>query len=381
MNANFGKIGSLPSQNTKMMSSMVISQLIDKTKSKENKAAFPMQPVITQSDGYHINQSLANHKSVNISRAFILLPRRLGIQLSSDDSVLGTNSSTKEETHCPNHKKGFASITITARRVVPPPCILQEAASDPSHLKCPEGKPLTNTVVASKETELVQFCRPLQPQGCCQSRNATKMKVCEPCPQLCQGQSDSISSPGDKANRMVPPQNSNSKQAPASFTSSIHLSISQQCPNTIYYLDKSLSVPIDQPQSNHQKTHRSVVSFNINCSSPSLTPDGVDGLANGELITEALKTKLPEESKSPLRAHWNAALKENYVDKKQTLEMESSGTQYLSKGPSPSLALTVVRGPQGLDQLSLTKTNDEHSNDNHVTLSPHIPHRTFDEGE
>lgn len=373
-----------------MMSSMVISQLIDKTKPKENKAAFPMQPIITQSDGYHMNQSSANHKSVNISRAFILLPRRLGIQLASDDNVLGTNSSTKEEKQCPSHKKGFASITITARRVVPPPCMLQEAASDPSRLKCPEDKPLTNTVVASKETELVQFCRPLQPQGCCQNRNATKMKVCEPCPQLCKGPSDSISSSGAKENRMVPPQNSTkvavaqqqtSKQAPVSFTSSIHLSISQQCPNTIYYLDKSLSVPVDQPQSNHQKTHRSVVSFNINCSSPSLTPDGVDGLANGELITEVLKTKLPEESKSPLRAHWNAALKENYVDKKQTLEVESLGTQYLSKGLSPSQALTVVDGPQGLDQLSLTKTNDEHSNDSHVTLSPHISHRTCDEGE
>ncbi|XP_066478392.1 (E2-independent) E3 ubiquitin-conjugating enzyme FATS [Tiliqua scincoides] len=371
---------SLPSQNAKMISSIVISQLIDENKSKENKAAFPMQPVITQSDGYHMNQSLTDRNSVSVSRAFILLPRRLGIQLSSDGNVLGTNSRTKEEKPSHSHRKGFASITITARRVGPPPCILQEDASDPSCSKCQEGKLLMNTAVASNMTESDQSCRPLHTQRCCQNRNATKMKVSEPCPQLCKGQSDWIFSTGNKENRMAPPQNSNNKQAPTSFTSSIHLSISQQCPNTIYYLDKSLSVPVDQPQSKNQKTHRSVVSFNINCSSPSLTPDGVDGLANGELITEVLKTKFPEESKSPLRATWNADLKENYLDKKQTLELESSGTQYLCKGTSPSQALTVVDGPQGLDQLSLTKTNDEHSNDNHLTLPPHIPPQTFHEG-
>lgn len=364
---------SLPSQNAKMISSLAISQLIDENKSKENKAAFPMQSVITQSDGYH----MADHNSVNISRAFILLPRRLGIQLTTNDNVLATNSRTKEKKPSHNHKKGFASITITARRVIPTPCMLQESASDPSHLKCQEDKPLMNTVVASHATEPDQSCRPLHAQGCCQNRNATKMTVSEPCPQLYKGQS----STGNKENRMAPPQNSSSKQALSSFTSSIHVSISQQCPNTVYYVDKSLSVQVDQPQSINQKMHRSVVSFNINCSSPNLTPDGVDGLANRELIAEVLKTKLPKESKTPLRATWKADLKENHLDKKQTMEMEPLGTQYLCKGTSPSQALTVVDGQQGLDQLSLKKTNDEHSNDNHITLSSHIPHQTFYEGE
>ncbi|XP_053168820.1 (E2-independent) E3 ubiquitin-conjugating enzyme FATS isoform X2 [Hemicordylus capensis] len=376
----------LPMGNRKNISSIVISQMIDENKSKENNSAFSMQSVITQSDAYHMNQSLANHCSVNINRAFILLPRRLGIQISSDDNVFGIDSNTKEKKQGHNQKKGFASITITARRVVPSAysTLQVDAIADPSCLKCQGGKLLMNTVVSSNVSRLDQLCSPLHTQGCCQNGTSSKMKGCEPCPQLCQGPSDWIPNTEKKENRVLPPENSHKEQASASFTSSVHLSISQQCPNTIYYLDKSLLVPIDQPllvpPTSNQKMHRSVVSFNINCSSPSLTPDGADGLANGELITEVLKTKLPEESKTPLRAIWNADLKENYLDEKQTLEMESLGTEYLCKGTSPSQTLSVVDSPQGLGNSRLTKNNDGNSGDNQITLSPHIPHQTYNEG-
>ncbi|XP_053244878.1 (E2-independent) E3 ubiquitin-conjugating enzyme FATS isoform X2 [Podarcis raffonei] len=373
---------SLPSQNTKMISSILISQMIDENKSKENKAPFPMKSVITQSDAYRMSQSLANHSSVNINRAFILLPRRLGIQISSDDNVFGTDSHTKEETQCQSQRKGFASITITARRVVPPShSMMQVDASDPPCLKCRgRSKLLMNTAPASNVTGLDHLCRPFHAQRCCQNGNATEIKVSEPCPQPCTEQSGCTSSTENKENRRTPPRNSHKKQAPISFTSSIHFSISQRCPNTIYYIDKSLSVPVDQPRTKNQKMHRSVMSFNINCSSPTLTPDGVDGLANGELITEVLKTKLPEESKAPHRTIWNADLKENYLDEKQTSEKEPLGTEYLQNGTFPSETLPVVDSLQGHDNLKLTQSNDGNSNDNHSTLSPHIPHWTYDEG-
>ncbi|XP_061490350.1 (E2-independent) E3 ubiquitin-conjugating enzyme FATS isoform X2 [Rhineura floridana] len=372
---------SLPSQNTKMISSILISQMIDENKSEENKTSFPMQSVITQCDAYHMNQSMANQSSVNVNRAFILLPRRLGIRISSDDNSFGTDSNTKEETQCHNQKKGFASITITARRVIPPShSTMQVNVSDPLCLKCRGRKLLMNTAPASNVTGLDQLCRPFHAQGCCQNRNATEIKVSEPCPQLCKEQSDWISSTENKENRMIPPENSHNKQAPISFTSSIQLSISQQCPNTIYYVDKSLSVPFDQPQAKNQKIHRSVVSFSINCSSPTLTPDGADGLANGELITEVLKTKFPEDSKTRLRTIWNADLKENNLDKKQTLEKESLGTEYLWNGTFPSETLPDVESPQGHDNLKLTKNNDGNSSDHHITLSPHFSHWTYNEG-
>uniref|UniRef100_A0A8D2J8U4 Chromosome 10 open reading frame 90 n=1 Tax=Varanus komodoensis TaxID=61221 RepID=A0A8D2J8U4_VARKO len=336
-----------------MISSMLISEMIDEDKSKENVSAFPMQSVINQSDAYHMNQSLANHSSVNINTAFILLPRRLGIQISSDDNKVQPDSYSKEEKECHNQKKGFASITITARRVIPP-CKnkMQGNVSSSSCLKCQGSKLLTNIVSPSNVTGLDQLYGPLHVQGCCQNPNATEKRVSKPCPQLCKGKSYGITSPENRENRLVPPGNNLNKEAQISFTSSVHLSISQQCPNTIYYVDKSLLVPVDQPQTKNQKIHRSVVSFNINCSSPTLTPDGVDGLANGKLITDVLKTKLPEDSKTPLKAIWNAYLKENNWVKKQTLETDSLGTEYLWKGTSPSETLSVVDSPQGLDNLS-----------------------------
>ncbi|XP_062988878.1 (E2-independent) E3 ubiquitin-conjugating enzyme FATS [Elgaria multicarinata webbii] len=372
---------SLPSQNTKTISSILISQMIDENKSKESMAAFPMRSVINQSDAYHMNQSLANHSSVNVNRAFILLPRRLGIQISSDDNIFGTDSDSKEEKQCHKRKKGFASITITARRVVSPPkSKLQVDASSPSCLKCQGSKLLLNRVSASSVIRLDQLCGPLHAQGCCRIQNATEIKDSELCPQLCKEQCSLNSSPNNKENRMIPPGNSHHKEAPISFTSSVHLSISQQCPSTIYYVDKSLSVPVGQPQTKNQKMHRSVVSFNINCSSPTLTPDGVDGLANGKLITQVLKTRLPEDSKTPLKAIWNADLTETGWDKKQTLETESLGTAYLWKGTSPSKTLSVVDSPQGLDNPRPTKSNEVNSGDNHIALSPHIPHWTYSEG-
>ncbi|XP_060097412.1 (E2-independent) E3 ubiquitin-conjugating enzyme FATS isoform X2 [Heteronotia binoei] len=368
----------LLAQNMKMSSSIVISQMIDENKSKENKAAFTMQSVITQSDAYHMNQSLVNHSSVNINRAFIMLPRRL-VQISSDDSVFRTDSETKEKKQCPNQKKGFTSITITARRVVPPSYQTTQAdASDSSCLQCQGGKLLMSTATALAVSGLDQVSRSLCNQAS-QNQTATKMKPSELCTQLRKESSDWLSSTENKENRMVSPESNHNEKAQSSFISSVHLHIPQQNPNTIYYIDKSLTMPINQTQSNNQKMHRSVMSFNINCSSTSLTPDGVDGLANGKLITEVLKTKLPEDSKTPLRAIWNTDPKEIYLDRKQTLETESLGTEYLWKHTSPSEALSVVDSPQGLSNLKLTKSNDKNPSDNHITLSPLIPHWTYDE--
>uniref|UniRef100_A0ACB8F9D2 Uncharacterized protein n=1 Tax=Sphaerodactylus townsendi TaxID=933632 RepID=A0ACB8F9D2_9SAUR len=368
-------------QNTKMSSSIVISQMIDENKSKENTAAFPMQSVITQSEAYHMNQSLANHSSVNINRAFILLPRRLGVQISSDDNVFGTVSECEVKKQCHKQKKGFTSITITARRVVSP-CYQTSQTDAPgsSCLQCQGDKLLMSTATASAVSGLDQISKSLCNQGS-QNQNATKMKSSASCSHLSKRPSDWLSPTENKENRMVFPANAHNKKAPPSFVSSVHLSISQQRPNVIYYIDKSLIVPINQTQSNNQNIHRSVVSFNINCSSPSLTPDGVDGLANGKLITGVLKTKLPEDSKSSLRAIWNADSKEIDLGRKQTLEMESLETEYLGTRTSPSETPSVVDSPQGRSNLKLRKINDKNPSDNDITFSPLISHWTCDEGE
>ncbi|XP_025020530.1 centrosomal protein C10orf90 homolog, partial [Python bivittatus] len=359
----------LPSQNAKMISSILISQTIDENKSRENKAAFSMQSVITQSDVYHMNQSLANHNSVNINTAFIFLPRKLGIQASSEDNAFNS----REEKQWHNQKKGFASITITAKRVVPPSDNkIQADAYDPSCLEFQENKLLITTIPASDITGLNKLSESLHSEAYYQNRNVSEIKVSESCLQGCKGQSDWISS---SPKRTIPSGNNHKKQTPLSFTSSVHLSISQQCSKTVYYVDKSLLVPVDQPQTNDKKRHRSVVSFNVNCSSQSRTPDGVDGLANGELITEVLK--FPEDHKTSFKAIWNADLKDNHLDKKQRLGTESLGTENFWKGASPFETLSVLTSPQEVDNLRPIKKIDVPSSDNHMTLSAYIPHWTY----
>ncbi|KAM3834477.1 (E2-independent) E3 ubiquitin-conjugating enzyme FATS [Vipera latastei] len=358
---------SLPSQNAKMISSLLISQTIDENKSRENKTVFPMQSVITQSDVYHMNQSLANHNSVNINTAFIFLPRTLGFQTTSEGNVFNS----KEEKQW---KKGFASITITARRVIPPSNNkMQRNTFAPSCLECQEkNKLLITTTPASDVTGLSKLSKSLRSQAHDQNRSVSGIKVSESCLQRCKGQSGWISSP---PKRMIPSDNTHKKQTPLSFTSSVYLTISQQCPKTIYYVDKSLLVPLDQPQTNTQKMHRSVVSFNINCSSQNTTPDGVDSLANGELITKLLK--FPVDHKTSFKANWNADHKDNFLDKKQSLEIESLGTKDFWKNASPSETLSVLTSSQETDNLRQIKKNDVPSSDNPKTLSGYIPHWAY----
>ncbi|XP_053892117.1 (E2-independent) E3 ubiquitin-conjugating enzyme FATS isoform X1 [Malaclemys terrapin pileata] len=359
---------SLASQNTKMISSIVISQLIDETKSKENGSALPMQSVITQPNAYHTKQSLANDSSVNINRAFLLLPSRLGIQASFDDNISRTDS----------HKKGFASITVTARRVVPPfnnP--VQVAVTDSLCLKCWGGDVLINTTATSNNAGRAQHCKPLHNQESYINRYATRLKVSESYSQVCEGHGDWISNIDNKENRMFPPGSNHRKKAPVSFTSSVHFKISQHCPNTIYYFDKSLSVCIDQLQIKSQKIHRSILSFNINCSSPRLTPDGADGIANEESIAEILKTKLPEENKTPLRTNSNANLKENNVDTKQTAEKEYLGTACPWKSTSPSDCPAFVDAPKGTNKED---NSDKQCTGNDIKLSIQVPKWSYEAG-
>uniref|UniRef100_A0A7M4ER45 Chromosome 10 open reading frame 90 n=1 Tax=Crocodylus porosus TaxID=8502 RepID=A0A7M4ER45_CROPO len=363
-----------------MISSIVISEKIDGNKSKENRSALPLQSVIAQPNTYQTKQSLANHGSVNINRAFTLHPSRLEIQASLDDSVRRTDSHTREEKQCHNQENGFASITITARRVVPPSNnTVQEAATDSPCLKCRGGNLLMNAATtASNNAGSAQHCRPLYNQGSCTNQNATRLKVPETYSQSCEGHQGWIFNSESKENRIFPPGSNRREKVPVSFTSCIHLRISQQCPDRIYYVDKSLSVCIDQPQIKSQKIHRSILSFNINCSSPRLTPDGVDGIANGGPRAEALKRKLSEENKTLLRTFWTADLKENTADKKKAANKECLGTAYPWKGTPPSELLSFVDIPRGTNNVKATKKDDDDDSDkqaggNHIKLSIQVP--------
>ncbi|XP_075360346.1 (E2-independent) E3 ubiquitin-conjugating enzyme FATS [Mycteria americana] len=361
---------SLSSQNTKLISPIVISQIIDENKSKENQPALPMQSMIPQPSAYHMKQYLANHGSVNIKRAFAVLPSRLEIQASFDDTTSPSDSPITEGKECQNQQKGFASITITARRVA-------AGSSNPARGAGAVQEP--NAVSPTSSKVPAALCR-WPPPGRA-NPNVSPLKISESCSQLGEEPQKGIFDPGNKENGVGLQRSDGREKVPPSFVSCVHLQISQQCPNTIYYLDKSLNVCIDQPRIKCQKIHRSALSFNINCSSSRLTADGVDGIANGEPIEEIFKTKLLGENKTPLRSNWSADLTEKNVINRETTNEGDLGSKYPLQSVFVSELPAFVDIPRGPNNVVTPKKDDDkQSGSYHTTFSLHLPNSSDEAG-
>ncbi|XP_070131659.1 (E2-independent) E3 ubiquitin-conjugating enzyme FATS isoform X3 [Equus caballus] len=368
----------LASQNTKMISSIVISQLIDENKSKENGAALPAPCAVAQPPACPMKQSLANRSGVTISRVFTFLPGRLGIQTPAEERGSESERPPKEEKLCGGPQKGFASITITARRVGPPASTLVwEAVEDPMCNKCRAQDALLRDPSA-----LASGVAPLQHHGpfaCTEfSRNSSvmRLKLPEAHTQLCEGHEYWITN-GDNRENSFSPDTPQSGKSPLVFSSCVHLRVSQQCPNSIYYLDRPLSVPIEQPHLTSPKMHRSVLSLNLNCSSHRLTPDGVDGTANREPISSALKQELTEGNKNLLGPRWNPGLQESFLKENVSLEQVHLGTGTCPWSGSPPLENTEFTDV-GTNLVTVRKGREDHATHCHTSghtnqLSIHIP--------
>ncbi|KAK4820645.1 hypothetical protein QYF61_002231 [Mycteria americana] len=322
-----------------------------------------MQSMIPQPSAYHMKQYLANHGSVNIKRAFAVLPSRLEIQASFDDTTSPSDSPITEGKECQNQQKGFASITITARRVA-------AGSSNPARGAGAVQEP--NAVSPTSSKVPAALCR-WPPPGRA-NPNVSPLKISESCSQLGEEPQKGIFDPGNKENGVGLQRSDGREKVPPSFVSCVHLQISQQCPNTIYYLDKSLNVCIDQPRIKCQKIHRSALSFNINCSSSRLTADGVDGIANGEPIEEIFKTKLLGENKTPLRSNWSADLTEKNVINRETTNEGDLGSKYPLQSVFVSELPAFVDIPRGPNNVVTPKKDDDkQSGSYHTTFSLHLP--------
>ncbi|XP_014800713.1 PREDICTED: centrosomal protein C10orf90 homolog isoform X1 [Calidris pugnax] len=347
-----GKSGStkesLSPQNTKLISPILISQMIDENKSKENWPALPMQSPIPQPSAYHTKQPLANHASVNINRAFAVPPSRLEIQASLDDATSPSDSPIAEGKRCQNWPKGFASITITARRVA-------AGSRDPA---CGAGAVQEPNAVSPTSSKIPAALRRWLPPGH-ENQNVSPLKISESCMQLSEEPQKRIFYLGNKENGVGLQSSDGREKVPPSFISCVHLQVSQQCPNTIYYLDKSLNVCIDRPRIKCQKVQRSVLSFNINCSSSRLTADGVDGIANGEPIEEILKTRLLGENKTPLKSNWSADLTEKNVINRGTTNEGYLGSTCPLQSVFVSELPAFVDIPRGPDNIATAKKDDD----------------------
>ncbi|KAM6092731.1 (E2-independent) E3 ubiquitin-conjugating enzyme FATS isoform 2-T2 [Theristicus caerulescens] len=344
--------------------------MIDENKSKENWPALPMQSMIPQPSAYHTKQSLANHGSVNINRAFMVLPSRLEIQASLDDSTSPSDSPITEGKQCQNQQKGFASITITARRV-------PAGSSDPARGAGTVQEPSAVFPTSSKVPAALRHWPPLDHAN----QNVSPLQISESRSQLGEEPQKQIFDPGNKENGMGLQSSDGREKVPPLFISCVHLQVSQHCPNTVYYLDKSLNVCMDQPRIKCQKIHRSALSFNINCSSARLTADGVDGIANGEPIEEIFKTKLLGENKTPLRSNWSADLTENNVINKETTHKRYLGSKY----PFQSVFVSefppfvdIPRGPNNI--VTRKKDDDKQSGSYDTTFSLQLPNSSDEAG-
>uniref|UniRef100_A0A8B9D9I2 Chromosome 10 open reading frame 90 n=1 Tax=Anser cygnoides TaxID=8845 RepID=A0A8B9D9I2_ANSCY len=332
-----------------MISSIVISQMIDENKSKENWSSLLMQSVVPQPSAYHLKQSLANHGSVNVNSAFMVLPSRLGIQASLDDTTSSLDSPTTNEKQRQNRWKGFASITITARRVA-------AGSSDPAWRSRAVPEPRAVSPTLSK-VPVDPHHWPPPGQA---NQNVTPSKASECCSKSGEELPERFSSHRNKEKGVGLQSSDGREKVLPSFISSVHLQVSQQCPNTIYYVDKSLNMCLVQPQIKCQKMHRSTLSFNINCSSSRLTADGVDGIANGEPTEEMLHAKLLRENRTPLRTNLSAGLTENNVINKQATNEGYLGTKYPLKSVCAS-GLRAFDIPKGPNTITTKQHDDKQS--------------------
>ncbi|XP_034368883.2 (E2-independent) E3 ubiquitin-conjugating enzyme FATS isoform X4 [Arvicanthis niloticus] len=363
----------LASQNTRMIPPVVISRLIDGKKSMEIGAVLPQ--AIAQPQLHPTKPALARHGGVSTHRPFALSPDRLGILTPSDEQGLETEPLSTGDNLDKVPHSGFSSITITARRVGPPASnMVWDTFRDPQCPKCKAKDALfQNPPVLTSGSHLCQHNRPFTCTEFSSNGSTEGLKVSQAHSRLCARQDYWVTHMHDNEDSFSS-DNSPSKKVPVVFSSCVHLRVSQQCPSAIYYLDKSLSVPLEQPQIASPKMHRSVLSLSLRCSSHQLTADGVDGPANGEPINRALSKEL--QGKQDLLAPQWGQPQEGHWKESPSLVPVHLGSGTCPRTGSPPLE-NVKFADVGRNQVPVRKEKEDHAtctSSSHANqLSIHIP--------
>lgn len=287
----------LAAQNTKMMSSLVISQLMDEHKPAEKGTAMPVPCAGAQPPTWPGRRALATRSGVAISRAFALLPGQQGPPPPAGAPAPAPALTPKEERQPGSGpQRGFASITITARRVGPPArALLWGPGGDPLCTRCrAPDPPLRGPPAPAGGADPGRHHGPpacMEPSG-----SSPRMRLCDR--HQCWAASGDCGGDRLSGHRL-------SGQGPLLFSSCVHFRVSRQCPNATCPPDRPLSVPVqplDRPLSvpgepsrpaGPQK-HRSVLSLHLNCSSHRLTAEGAGGPASGGPMGSGLKQPLAE---------------------------------------------------------------------------------------
>ncbi|XP_043842460.1 (E2-independent) E3 ubiquitin-conjugating enzyme FATS isoform X2 [Dromiciops gliroides] len=379
----------LASQKTRMISSLLMSQLIDERRLQKN--ALPGQCMMVQPEIHPMNQALAGHSPTPIDQAFSLRPGTMGIHTASKKAGSGTKLPPQEENQDSDPRKGFSSITITARRVVPPASTqMWSPAVDPVCSKWGAKDRLVDQTALAHRQEPGPHHQLLHGREGSTNGLATPFKASGPPRQLCEGHPCWILNPENKENAMMPPAiPSHGEKVPLLFSSCVHLRLSQPCSNTVHYLDRSLSIPLDQPSISGSKMHRSVLSLNLNCSSHGLTPDGVDRMANTE---EAMgdnppSQKYAEQNETRAQPAWDTGFQESPAKENPPWHRIASGNPPCPWSSSPPLGSPeFCDAGRGTNHLTVGKMKGDslamyHTISHPNQLSIHIPGWSYAAGD
>ncbi|RMC11259.1 hypothetical protein DUI87_11377 [Hirundo rustica rustica] len=276
-------------------------------------------------------------------------------------------SDSPSPNQCPSQQRGFASITVTARRV---PVVSADIARAPGAGQEPNAASPTSSRVPAV---LKRWPPPAH-------ANQPPLKLSKSCSILGEGPQKQLFDPGIKEDGVALQSSDGRQKMPPSFISCVHLQVSQPCPNTIYYLDKSLNVRIDQPRVKCQKMYRSTLSLSLKCSLSGLTADGVDGIANGEPMEERAPRELPGANGAPLRAHLSADFTGNKVIKKERTKEGRLGSKYPLQSVFASGLPAFVDIPRGPLKAAAAKEEDEQPGRHHAVFSIQIPNSSSEAG-
>lgn len=355
---------SLAPQNTKMISSIVISQLIDERKSEAHAAALPHT--------CPTRPTLAHPGGVSVNRAFALLPGRLEIQAPAAMQGPETELPPKEEP-CSGPPKGFASITITARRLGPPARTLVWGAAGASlYTKCQAQDTLLEAPSALATG--ADPCCHTGPLTCTElSRNSSVMRLALPEAHARLREGECWVTQADGGGNGFAPGATRPGKGPLLFSSCVHLRVSQQCPNSIYYLDRSLSVPIERPPLAGPSVHRSVLSLHLSCSSHGRPAGGAGGpAAGGGPGRGDPRQELPGASRSLLGPRRKPAVRASFLKRHPSLAQVHLGTSTCPWGGSP-----LLENPESADvgtRQAAARSGKEGRSGLHASqLSIHIP--------
>ncbi|XP_073537445.1 (E2-independent) E3 ubiquitin-conjugating enzyme FATS [Phyllobates terribilis] len=232
-------------------------KMIDETEDKDDRKLNPSQSMITEPITTRMRPSMVNQNSISIKRTLSSsLPGKLEIVTSSDRTVCRTNLHPAKEKHSLDGKKGFSSITITARRYItslyPAP---KEITSDPASSPCRSNDLLMKAPVSAVEHN--QQCGFLDNRADC-SQNFKPFGFTHS--QELPFRSSRVLNMEDDHQYL---KDSSKKTNRTTYISGIHVKRDETFPETIYYRHKLFSLSLGQCPVANQRTYKSEVSVRI----------------------------------------------------------------------------------------------------------------------